>query len=69
MEAGWCIYASVNFVCIGSDNGLSPVQHQAIIWTNADLLAIGLLVINLSEILMETETWPVIKGWKLKPFH
>ena len=23
---------------IGSDNGLFPEQHQAIIWTNADLL-------------------------------
>ena len=28
-------YASVNYAIIGSDNGLSPVQHQAILWTNA----------------------------------
>ena len=27
---------------IGSDNGVSPVQHQAIIWTNAVLLSFGL---------------------------
>ena len=26
---------------IGSDNGLLPMQHQAITWTNADLLLIG----------------------------
>ena len=26
-----CIYASVNQVSIGSDNGLSPIWHQAII--------------------------------------
>ena len=26
---------------IGSDNGLSPVCRQAIIWTNAELLSIG----------------------------
>ena len=28
---------------IGSDNGLSPVRRQAIIWTNAGLLLIGTL--------------------------
>ena len=27
--------ASVNYAIIDSDNGLSPVWHQAIIWTNA----------------------------------
>ena len=28
----WCqIYASENQVSIGSDNGLSPIRHQAII--------------------------------------
>ena len=26
-----CIYVSVNSVNIGSDNGLSPILHQAII--------------------------------------
>ena len=37
-EADWCIYASVNHVIIGSDDGLSPVCHQVIIWTNEDVL-------------------------------
>ena len=36
---------------IGSDNGLSPEQHQAIIWTNAGILLIGPLGTNFSEIL------------------
>ena len=31
------VYASVNLAIIGSDNGLSPVQRQAIIWTNTVL--------------------------------
>ena len=31
------IYASVNWVNIGSDNGLSPERRPAIIWTNADV--------------------------------
>ena len=34
------IYASVKWVNIGSDNGLSPDQHQAIISTNAGILLI-----------------------------
>ena len=35
------MYASVNSqVIIGSGNGLSPVQCQAIIWTNANLLSV-----------------------------
>ena len=37
-------------VSIGSDNGLSPVQHQAITWTNACLLSNGPLGTNFSEI-------------------
>ena len=32
---------------IGSDDGLSPGQHQAIIWTNAGILFIQTLGINL----------------------
>ena len=42
---------------IGSDNGLSPDWHQAIIWTNADLLLIGPLGTNISEILIEILTF------------
>ena len=34
IEATWHIYASVNWVIIGSGNDLLPVQCQAITWTN-----------------------------------
>ena len=34
-------YASTHWVNIASDNGLSPVQQQAIIWTNAGLSSTG----------------------------
>ena len=37
---------------IGSDNGLSPGWHQAIIWTNAGILLIRPLGTNISEILI-----------------
>ena len=42
---------------IGADNGLSPGQRQAIIWTNAGLLLIGPLRTNFSEILIEFLTF------------
>ena len=35
---------------IGSDNGLSPIRSQAITWTNASLLSIGLPRTYFSEI-------------------
>ena len=35
---------------IGLDNALSPVRHQAIIWTNAGILLIQTLWTNFSEI-------------------
>ena len=38
-------------IIIGSDNGLSPGRHQAIIWTNAGILLIRTLGTNVSEIL------------------
>ena len=44
----------VNRVSFGSDNGLAPGRHQAIIWTNAGILLIGPLGINFSEILINT---------------
>ena len=34
---------------VGSDNGLSPDQRQAIIWTNAGILLIGPLGTNLNQ--------------------
>ena len=42
---------------IGSDNGLSPDQRQAIIWTNADLLLIGLLGTGFNEIWIRIQTF------------
>ena len=42
---------------IGSDNGLSPGRRQAIIWTNAGILSIGLLGTNFNEILIEIHTF------------
>ena len=42
---------------IGSDNGLEPGRRQAIIWTNAGILLIAPLGTNLSEILIEIETF------------
>ena len=38
---------------IGSDNGLSPGRHQAIIWTNAGILLIRNSGKNFNEILSE----------------
>ena len=35
------LYASIHWINIGSDKGLSPVCRQAITWTNVDLLSIG----------------------------
>ena len=49
---------------VGSDNGLSPDRHQAIIWTNAGLL-IGPLRTNFSEILIEILTFS-FKKMRLK---
>ena len=37
-EAGWRIYASVSSTIIGSQNGLSSVRRQPIVWTNDGLL-------------------------------
>ena len=33
--------APSNLTIIGSDNGLSPCPHQAIIWTSAGIVLIG----------------------------
>ena len=45
------------FTIIGSDNGLSPIPRQAIIWTNAGILLIGTLGTNFSEILIQIHTF------------
>ena len=40
-------------IIIGSDNGLSPDRHQAIIWTNAVILLTQPLGTKFSEILIK----------------
>ena len=49
-----CIVTNIN---IGSDNGLSPGQHQAIIWTNAGTLLIRPFGTNFSKILIKIYTF------------
>ena len=48
---GWVMHICVSkLTIIGSDNGLSPGWHQAIIWTNAGILLFGPLGTNFNEI-------------------
>ena len=56
-EAEWCIYASVNYTIIGSDNGSSPGRRRAIIWTNDGLLLTGPLGANFSDSLIAIHTF------------
>ena len=59
----WTHWGRVTHICvskltiIGSDNGLSPGQCQAIIWTNAGILLIRPLATNFSEILIKIYTF------------
>ena len=55
------IYASINWISIGSGNGLSTVRRQALTWTNADLLAIGPSGANFSHIRRETQNFLLMK--------
>ena len=56
-------WGQVTHICIsklpilGSDNGLSPGRHQAIISTNAGILLIWPLGTNFSEVLIEINTF------------
>ena len=43
-EAEWRIYASIECTIIGSDNGSWPVRYQAVLWTNAGLLLMGIWI-------------------------
>ena len=60
-------WGRVTHICVGnltiiwSDNGLSPGRRQAIIWTNAGLLLIGILVTNFSDILIGIKTFSYMK--------
>ena len=65
-------WGQVTHVCvsrlttIGSDNGLSPGQRQAIIWTIAGILLIGPFETNFSEILIEIHAFSFRKmHWKM----
>ena len=52
----WCRVVHIcvsKLTFIGSDNGLSPGGHQAIIWINDGILLTGTLGTNFSEILSE----------------
>ena len=55
------IYASVNRVSIGWDNGLLPIRRQAIISTNVGLLSIGTLGTNFNEILIKIQNFSLTK--------
>ena len=59
------MYASIKLSIIGTDDGLSPVQHQTTIWTNADLLLIWPLKTTKSEILVKIE-WSSFTNMHLK---
>ena len=60
-------WGRVTHICVGkltiivSDNGLSPGRRQAIIWTNAGILSIGLLGTHFSEILIKILTFSFTK--------
>ena len=58
----------------GSDNGLAKNRHQAIVWTNADLLLIEPPGTNFGEISIKSETYSFqnvylkMSSAKLQPF-
>ena len=60
-------WGRVTHICVsrlditGSDNGLSPGRHQAIIWTNAGILLIGPSGTNFSENLIKILTFSFTK--------
>ena len=72
---GWLMPICVgNLTIIGSDNGLSPDQYQAIIWTNAGILLIGTLGTNFNGILIKIHQFSLMKMYlkilsaKFQPF-
>ena len=52
-----------NLTITGSDNSLSPGRRQAIIWTNAEILLIGPLGTDFSEM------WIAIEAFSFKNKH
>ena len=65
IEAERRIYVSMNWVIVGSDNGLSPIRRQAIFCTNAEILLIGPSETKFSEIFIGIQTFSLMK-WHLK---
>ena len=57
------VYSWVNWFSIGSDNGLPPIWHQAITWTNTGLLSIGPFGTNFIEI------WTKIQNFSITKMH
>ena len=57
----WKGLREAGLTIIGSDNGLLPGQHQAIIWTNTGILLIGPLGTNFNEILIKIHTFSLTK--------
>ena len=55
------IYAPVGLTIIGSDNGLLPNWHQAIIWTTVCLLSNGPFGISFSETQIKIQQFPFRK--------
>ena len=54
---GWVMHICIGkLTTIGSDNGLSPGWHQAIIWSTDGILLIGPLGTHFSEILIKIQT-------------
>ena len=59
---GWVTHICVDkLIIIASDNGLSPDQCQAIIWTNAGLLSIGSLRTYFNENLIKIQQFSLMK--------
>ena len=63
----WTHWGRVTHICvsnlsiIGSENGLSPGRHQAIIWTDAGISLIWPLGTNFSEISIEMQQFSLKK--------
>ena len=60
-EAGWRIYASLNWVIIGSCNCLLPFWHQVITWTSDEFLSNGPLGQSSARFFIEIKTFALTK--------
>ena len=64
----WLLTWPGNWVNIGSGNGLSPGRRQAITWANDDLLSVGPLGTNFSEIRIKIHNFSFMKmSLKISP--